>query len=310
MFLVCGEALYDLFATGDGEASNIKFDGRVGGSPFNVAIGMARLGTPTALFAGISTDMPGEKLAMALEREGVNRQYLIRSGRRTTLSVVGLDATGGPSYSFYGVGSADCSVDVDDLPVLGPDITGLHLGSYSIAVAPVADALATLVTREADRFISLDPNVRPTVEPDMRVWRDRIDALRRKASLIKVSAEDLGMLYPEADPLSIVETWATQGPELVVMTSGGEDVTAVRGNDTLRLKPPRIDVVDTVGAGDAFQASMLVSLCENGLDQRGALSSLGLPMLETILGRAALAASITCTRRGADMPASADLADR
>jgi len=307
MFLVCGEALYDLFATVDGQTSRVTFDGRIGGSPFNVAIGMARLGAPAALFAGISTDMLGAKLVAALEQEGVSTQYVIRSDRLTTLSVVGLDAMGSPSYAFYGEESADCSVTVDDLPELASEITGLHLGSYSIAVAPVADALATLVQREDDRFISLDPNVRPTVEPDMQIWRNRLEVLRLKVSLIKVSAEDLVMLYPETDPLEIVKAWAKDGPELIVLTDGGDEITAIKGGDILRVTPPTVDVVDTVGAGDAFLASLLASLSERGLDRRRALEKISTSDVERFLARAALAASITCTRRGADLPRAANL---
>ena len=307
MFLVCGEALFDLFAATEPGSSAIRFDGRIGGSPFNVAIGMARMGSASALFTGISTDMMGEKLMRALEREGVSTQYLLRTGRRTTLSVVGLDEAGVPSYAFYGIGSADCSVTEADLPVLGPAITGLHLGSYSIAVDPVASALSALVSREAGRFISLDPNIRPTVEPRMEIWRDRVDALRRKAALVKVSAEDLGMMYPGGDPLEIARSWALDGPALVVVTRGGEDVIGLRGDRQHRVTPPAVAVVDTVGAGDAFQASMLASLAGDGLLSRDALSQIESGHLEAILTRAATAASLTCSRRGADLPHAGDI---
>ncbi len=307
MFLVCGEALYDLFMAGDGVSSDVQFDGRIGGSPFNVAIGMARLGASTALFTGISTDTLGARLIEALEGEGVSTEYLIRTDRRTTLSVVGLDASGSPSYTFYGADSADCSIVVDDLPALESRITGLHLGSYSIAVSPVADALAAFVEREKHRFVSLDPNVRPTVEPDMGIWRTRIDALRRQASLIKVSAEDLAILFPGADPVDIVQEWARGGPELVVLTDGGNAGVAIRGSDCIRFVPPRTQVVDTVGAGDAFQASLLASLAASASVRRGILSAMTIGDLEAILTRASHAASITCERRGADLPRLEDL---
>ena len=307
MFLVCGEALYDLFATGDVASGDVRFDGRIGGSPFNVAIGMSRLGASAALFTGVSTDTLGERLIKALERESVSTEYLIRTGRRTTLSVVALDVAGSPSYTFYGVGSADCSIALDDLPVLGSDIAGLHLGSYSIAVTPVADAFAALVEREKSRFISLDPNVRPTVEPNMSVWRTRIDALRRKASLIKVSAEDLATLFPGADPVHIAQEWANDGPELVVLTDGARAGIAIQGSVNIRFVPPQVQVVDTVGAGDAFQASLLASLAAFAPVRRGVLSAMAVDDLETILTRASHAASVTCERCGADLPRLEDL---
>lgn len=306
MFLVCGEALYDLFGASDGVRAEMRFEGRIGGSPFNVALGMARLGADVALFTGMSTDRLGENLFGTLRDEGVDTGYLKRSSRSTTLSVVAVDAAGSPSYTFYGAGSSDCTIHVADLPLLGPDIAGLHFGSYSIVVEPVATAMAALALRERDRFISLDPNVRPTVEPDMDVWRKRIDAMRRVANLIKVSDEDLTALYPGEDPEDQVAQWASDGPALVVLTRGGGDVLALRGSDAIRVSPPVITVVDAVGAGDAFQASLLTSICEHP-EPRKWLESASPDTIRHLLDKAARAAAITCQRRGADLPSAHDL---
>ena len=174
MILVCGEALFDLFLAEEDGPGALRFDACAGGSPFNVAVGVARLGGAVGLLAGVSRDLLGARLEAMLEAEGVDTRYLVRSDRPTTLSVVGSDAEGQPAYAFYGAGAADRSVDASELPALDGAVTGLHLGSYAIAVAPIADALARLVEREARRFVSLDPNVRPTIEPDMAVWRSRI----------------------------------------------------------------------------------------------------------------------------------------
>ncbi len=302
MFLVCGEALFDVFVKDEGDAASFDLNAQVGGSPFNVAIGMSRLGVPCALFTGVSNDLFGTRLNAVLAAEGVDRRYVVQTGRRTTLSIVGLNETGSPSYSFYGVGSADCSLTVQDLPIIDDSISGLHFGSYSIAVSPVADALATLALRQKDQFISLDPNVRPTVEPDMTVWRRRVDALREVASLIKVSDEDLSYLYPESDPIDVIRQWSSA--KLVVMTRGSNDVIAVRGDQQIQVSPPPVTVVDTVGAGDAFQASLLAGFSQKDFD----FSALSAKELEALITNAARAASITCTRRGADLPSSLEIA--
>jgi len=306
MFLVCGEALYDLFVA-DGDApGHLRMDARPGGSPFNVAIGLSRLGAPSALLTGMSGDMLGARLASVLDGEGVGTEYLVATGRRTTLSVVGVDGEGVPSYIFYGDGSADCGLTEADLPALGSDVKGLHFGSYSTVVQPVADAFMALAKRHSDLFLSLDPNVRPTIEPDFAVWRARVDALRPLTGLVKVSDEDLGMLYPDDDPVDIVRGWARDGPALVVLTRGAEGVVGVRGEETFHATPPGTEVVDTVGAGDTFMAALLAGVSREA-DPAGTLRSMPGEAVSALLARAATAAAITCSRRGADLPTAAEL---
>ena len=306
MFLVCGEALYDLFQADAAADGGVTFEARPGGSPFNVAVGMARLGARAALLTGISEDLLGSRLTMLLETERVATGYLVRSGRRTTLSVVGLDAAGGPSYAFYGVGSADCSLTGADLPQLDGTISGLHFGSYSTVVAPVADAFADLAEREAHRFISFDPNVRLAIEPDRALWQRRVSHLRRRAHLVKASQEDIEALHPGEDPEAVIRSWALDGPALVVMTRGAAEILAFRGTDEIRLTPPKIDVLDTVGAGDSFQAALLARLSAQA-EPAKYLEALSREAVIGLLGEAARAAAMTCTRRGANLPTAADL---
>ena len=306
MFLVCGEALFDLFPGDEIGPGALRFDAHAGGSPFNVAVGMARLGGQAALFTGVSRDMLGERLARVIAGEGVDTRYLVRTGRRTTLSVVGLNAGGQPNYAFYGVGSADCSLAEADLPVLDGSVTGLHFGSYSIVVRPVADAFAALAARERRRFIALDPNVRPSIEPDILVWRTRIDAFLKVANLVKVSDEDLRLLYPDLEPIAVAERWALDGPDLVVYTRGDQDVIALRRGETIRVTPPTVAVVDTVGAGDAFQAALLARLSRHD-DPSAFLATASTDRLAVLIEHAALAAAITCSRRGADIARMADI---
>ncbi len=308
MILVCGEALFDVFTGTETDRGALALEAHAGGSPFNVAIGLARLGAPSALLTGLSQDRLGERLAARLAREGVETGFLVRSGRRTTLSLVDVGDDGVPHYQFYGLGSADCSLTEADMPALPETVKALHFGSYSIAVDPVAGAFAALATREQHRFISLDPNVRLNVEPSLAAWRARIGHYLPLATLVKVSDEDLDLLFPGADPLTVLRDWAAQGPALTVMTRGGEGVTAIRADGvTLTLPAHATTLVDTVGAGDTFQAALLDGLRRHDALERAALLRLSASALEAILARAARAAAITCSRRGADLPRLRDL---
>ena len=307
MFLICGEALFDLFLEAETSPAAMDFAARAGGSPFNVAIGMRRLTAEAGLMTALSTDMMGARLAAILEAEGVNGDYLLRTDRMTTLSVVGRDTDGVPAYSFYSAGSADTGVQIADVPDLGPEVTGVHLGAYSIAVPPVADALAALVERAGDRFISLDPNVRPTVEPDMAVWRERVEALLADVDLLKISSEDLEMLYPGMAPGVFALRCMEQGVEMVIVPDGGAAVHAwTTTGIEASVTPPRVDVVDTVGAGDTFQAALLYRLAATG-DPYAAIAKMTVAEVTDILHFCAGAAAVTCTRRGADLPRLSDL---
>ena len=310
MYLICGEALFDCFPGAESENGALHFQARAGGSPFNVAIGVARLGGSSALLTGISTDMLGRQLVHMLEREGVDTQYLVRSSHPTTLVMVGVDAQGQPDYTMYGTDSADRSVTTAELPPIGPEITGLHFGSYSLVVRPVADALASIAASAGDRFVSVDPNVRLTVEPDLDLWRTRVAEYAAAAHLLKISSEDLAALYPGVDPETKVTDWHDAGVRLVVVTDGGNKVTGwLPGTDPVHVTPPRVEVRDTVGAGDTFQAALLSRLSEHGRATE-VLMMLDRAGLGELLTFAATAASITCSRRGADLPSRSEVMNR
>lgn len=308
MFLVCGEALFDFFLESEDGPASATYAARAGGSPFNVAIGLARLGAPSGLLTGLSRDLLGARLRRVLEDEGVSTGYAIATDRPTTISLVGLDPAGVPAYQFYGAGSADTGVVTSDLPAIGADVEGLHFGSYSIAAAPVADAFAELARRETDRFISLDPNVRPTVEPDMDVWRARMATLLPHVDLMKVSREDLDRLWPGRSSEDCAADAISAGADLVVITDGDG---AARGwtadGITAAATPPRVAVIDTVGAGDTFQAALIARLRGRGPDGAPATSGLDAGTLGAILDYGARAAAITCSRRGADLPRAEEL---
>ncbi|NYF21766.1 fructokinase [Xanthomonas sp. JAI131] len=299
MFVVCGEALYDIFIDGYAGTS-VGMTARQGGSPFNVAIGLARLGTPSALFTGLSTDPLGRQLRSTLEREGVALQHCIDKREATTLVMVALDAQGVPNYSFYGTGCADRALTAADLPALDATVGGLHFGSYTLVAETTASTFQALAERErAQRLISLDPNVRPTVEPDMAVWRARLARWIALAHVVKVSQEDIELLYPQQDPFTVARSWLQQGPSLVVMTLGGDGAVAWRGDAEARVAGRAVQVADTVGAGDSFQAALL-----HQLPDLAALAALdpSAPALQRLLDFCVAAAAINCTRAGANPP--------
>ncbi len=309
MFVVCGEALYDLFVS-EGP-HGLAFDARIGGSPFNVAVGLARLGQPSALFIGMSTDPLGARLAAALEREGVSTDFLVRTARPTTLSLVDVAADGAPAYTFYGTGAADRALEPTDLPEFDPSVWGMHFGSYTLVAEPVGDALLALARREAGRrIITLDPNVRPTVEPDLDVWRARIDEIAAVADLVKVSSEDLELLYPGQDPAEAAARWLGAGAALVVVTRGADGALALSGSGRIAVPGRPVVVADTVGAGDTFQAALIAGLAETGAATRAGLEALTTDQIAHLLRFAVDAAAITCSRRGADMPRRAELPSR
>lgn len=304
MFLVCGEALWDLFAV---EGAGLSFDARVGGSPFNVAVGLARLGRQAGLFTGLSTDRLGQRLYASLEAEGVITSHLVRTPRLSTISMVDVAADGAPAYAFYGEGAADRSVTLADLPDLGA-AWGLHAGSFSLAVEPVGSALLTLFRREkGNRLLTLDPNVRLSVQPDLDLWRVRLAEFIACADLVKVSEEDLALLHPGRDPEQIAADWRASGPALVVITKGAEGAVALSAAGRAAVPGRKVQVVDTVGAGDTFQAALVAGLDERGWRRRSDVETLDEAAISDLLDFAVQAAAITCGRRGADLPRRSEL---
>lgn len=302
MFLVCGEALYDVFMADTAAEGPLGLSAVIGGSPLNVAVGLARQQQPVAFLAGISTDPLGARLAAHIAREGVRTTCLRTKPFPTTLSLVGVGPAGTPHYTFYGHDAADVSLTVEDLPVLGPDTTGIHIGSYTLVRAPIADALAVLAERERHRLITLDPNIRPTVEPDMAIWRRRIDALLPHVSVVKVSDEDLHLLHPGAAVDTLAAEWLGKGPAAVVVTRGGAGATGFAGGRRIDVAAPPVRVIDTVGAGDTFQATLIAGLLELGTANRADVTRIDAESFERLLTRCCRAATITCQRRGADLP--------
>ena len=307
MVVVCGEALMDVFAERD-TPTGVALDARIGGSPLNVAIGLARLGQRAHFLGALSSGFLGQRIHRALDVEGVNLSYTKMLDAPTTLGLVGLDSSGSASYAFYGHGCADRLLRAEHLPVLGDDVKALHFGSYTMVVEPVASTHRLLVEREhASRVIAYDPNLRLNVEPELVRWTDTVAWMARRAHLIKVSSEDLELLRPGVPIRQVADDWLRQGVSVVVVTLGAQGALGFTRSGSIGVEVQPVHVVDTVGAGDTFQAAMLTWLAEQSLLSIEALAALTAARLKPALEFAAQAAAITCARRGADMPRRREL---
>jgi fructokinase len=302
MFVVSGEALMDVFGGAD-SAHGLLLDARIGGSPLNVAIGLARLAQPVAFFGAVSTGFLGQRLMRALRDEGVAIEAVARLDAPTTLGLVGLDEQGVPSYGFYGHGCADRLLPLQALASVPATARAFHFGSYAMVVEPVAATQRALVEREHRRsLIAYDPNIRLNVEPDIQRWRDALQWMLPRTHLLKVSDEDLGLLYPGRAPAELAQQWLAQGVGCVVVTQGGKGARAWRAGEQLQVGPVAVTVVDTVGAGDTFQAALLTALAERDAVSPQALRDIATGPLQQVLEFAARAAALTCSRRGANLP--------
>jgi fructokinase len=307
MIVVSGEALMDVFAAGS-TTTGMTLDARIGGSPLNVAIGLSRLQQQVAFFGGVSEGWLGDRLMQALAEEKVDTGCAVRLNAPTTLSLVGVDSQGVPRYDFYGQAAADRLLPLSSLAQVPAAALAYHFGSYAMVVKPVASTQRALVEREWQRsVISYDPNIRLNVAPDLTLWRDTLTWMLPRTALLKVSDEDLGLLYPGVDIAQLASQWLATGVALVVVTRGAKGAWAWTARHHVAAAPVAVNVVDTVGAGDTFQAALLTALAERGLLNRGALLQLPAQTLGAALAFAAQAAAITCSRRGADLPRRAEL---
>ena len=310
MFLSCGDALFDLFVETGDDVAQIALAGRVGGSPLNVALGLARLGHPAGFFTKVSRDIFGTRIRGFMEREAIDQQFLIPTDRNTTLAMVSLAADGSAAYDFYIEGTADRSVEPSDVPAEFPEaLAAIHVASYSTVTEPTASALMKLVRQESGRrFISYDPNIRTAIEPDIDIWRAKVAELVPFAGLVKASEEDLEQLYPGRAAEAVLADWVGAGAEMAVVTRGENGAVALTGGGVAAtVAGQRIVVADTVGAGDTFQAALLAALKERGQLSRAALKQADQASVEALLRFAVGAAAVTYSRRGADLPRRADL---
>lgn len=303
---VLGEALIDLAESGDDEPRLAL----PGGSPYNVAIGLARLGHPTAFVGRLSSDPLGAVLRRHAQRSGVDLGLAVEASQPSTIALVELE-DGAARYSFHTEGTADFQWTDAELARIPDTIAALHFGSLASWTAP-GDAPITrrVAALRPQALISYDPNVRPTLQPDRVEARATVERILPLVHLAKTSEEDLAWLYPEVAIEQVTQRWLELGPRLVVVTRGAAGSSAYTPVAAVQRPARAVEMVDTIGAGDAFTAGLLDALAAKDLlGRRGAdrLASLTAPVLGELLDAAALVAALTCARAGANPPRRAEV---
>lgn len=300
MILCCGEALIDMLPrkTNSGDAAFAPYPG---GAVFNTAIGLGRLGVQTGFFCPLSDDLFGQRLRDALEASNVDHAMCPAVDRPCTLAFVTL--TGGQArYAFYDTGTALRDMALSELPTLDGDVTALFFGGISLVGDPCGEGFATLCADAGDRVVMLDPNIRPGFIRDEATYRARLDAMLSRADFVKVSDEDLHWLMGAGDVAELAQALRARGPSVVIVTEGAQGARAFHSGGVAHAAANRVDVVDTVGAGDTFNAGFLAALDEAGLLRRAALSDLSEEALRAALALGARAAAVTVSRAGANPP--------
>lgn len=300
--LVIGEALIDIVEQskpGQGHERTSRPAEFVGGSPLNVAVGLARLGRDVDLLTHIGTDDRGQRIADYVEASGAHLVPGSQSARRTPTALASLDDAGSATYTF------DIDWQLTGTPEVAPPLI-VHTGSIATVLEPGCLATAALVdTYHLSATCTFDPNIRPALITDADAARNRIDRLIEHADVVKASVEDLYWLDPTRPPEQIAASWLALRPSIVVVTMGAQGALGMCGAGVVPMPAFRVDVVDTVGAGDAFMAGLIDSLWSLdllGADRRAELAAIRTDSLSEVLRAASLTAALTVARAGADLP--------
>ncbi|MDR3342169.1 MAG: carbohydrate kinase [Treponema sp.] len=314
MIVCCGEALIDMLPFNGGTG----FLPCPGGSPYNTAIAIGKLGVPVAFLGRLSRDFFGDLLINRLMQHAVGTGLIVRSGEHSTLAFVKLEQGTEPQYVFYTEGTADRSLSPADIPLKLPEETRCILfGSIAMTMEPVASAIESLVFREHTRgddgpVISVDPNIRPFMIRDREAYIKRFETWAAAVTIVKISEVDLAFMYPGVGTVQSMENILRLGPLLVITTRGHEGAIGLLRQDDrgiLRVSAPVVDlpVVDTIGAGDTFHGAFLAWLEREEKMSRTGLASLTEAALYKALFFANQAASLVCSRQGADPPTYAEV---
>lgn len=298
MLVVAGETIVDMI-----EYEPNCFEAFTGGGPYNVAKASAKMGISTGYISPISTDSFGDKFEMEMSALDINT-ISSRSNQPSGLAIVKKDATGHPSYNFYRDSSADRDIDLEKLKVSFPqDATAFYIGGLALADGQDAEIWANFVS-DITCPIFVDPNIRPTFIKEREIYLARLDQVYAKTHIVKLSDEDIAWISPDADPHAyMLEIMDRFDIKIGLLTAGSKGATAITAQGDCFVKAPKVEVVDTVGAGDCFSAASLSFLVTEGLIDE--VPSLG--RLEEMLNYATIAAAINCMRSGANAPTHAEI---
>jgi fructokinase len=307
LFAVIGEALIDLVDPGNGNACAAH----PGGSPLNVAIGLARLGQPVAFVGRFSRDPFGTVLRNHAARSGVDLTLAVEGAEPSTIALLDIK-DGIARYQFSVDGTVDFQWSDSELAHLPPSIGWVHFGSLASWLPPGDEVIARRIEElraTGDVVVSYDPNVRPNLQPDAAIARDQAEQSLRHAHVVKASLEDLQWLYPGEAVAKVAQRWLTAGPQIVIVTRGGDGAVAFTADAGVVERPVYpAPAIDTVGAGDAFTSGLLDAVARRALTSVARLSDLHRPeTLAAVIDDAALVAGLTTTRPGADPPRRAEV---
>jgi fructokinase len=297
MITVVGEALIDLVLNHDGCVK-----AQPGGGPFNAARTIGRLGLAPAFLGRLSSDGFGRLLRTSLDEDGVTLRVPELADAPTTLAVVEVDQQGAAHYGFYLAGTTSGDLAFGELAAALPsEVTALHAGSLALAMKPVADGIEHLIVSALppETLVMVDPNCRPQAISDHAAYRARLTRILRHTDIVKVSREDLAYLYPDAPAQPAAARLLDLGPQLILLTDGPRPARALLPGQQVSVDVPTVDVVDTIGAGDAFGGAFLAWWTRSELSRRD-LNRID-EVREALLAAAQVAA-LTCTSVGAEPP--------
>ncbi|MBR0927980.1 carbohydrate kinase [Bradyrhizobium diazoefficiens] len=307
MLIACGDALIDFVPTRSAEGREAVIPA-VGGSCLNVAIGMARLGAPAGFVGGISTDLFGRMIADHAAASHVGLNLATRSDHQTTLAFVRIVA-GESHYAFYDAETATRNWTYRRGSIPFETVEAVHVGSTTLVNdRGAAETEALIADARTSSTISFDPNCRPNLVKDKPAYLARMAEFAGHADLIKMSDVDFAYLHGDEPYPQRARMLLGQGTSLVVITRGNHGAIAWHaGAGQIEVAAPNVEVADTIGAGDSFQAALLFALHKQGRIARQALKDISADELRRALSFAANCAGLTCTRPGADPPWSHEI---
>jgi fructokinase len=307
MILCCGEALIDFLPRKGVDGADV-YQPFNGGSIYNTAIALGRLGSAVSYFGGLSSDFFGDSLVAGLTESNVDIKPAKIQALDTTLAFVKL-TDGQARYVFVDAASAGRMVTKKDLPKLPKSCTALHFGSISLIPEPCGGAFEALMKREAkSRVISLDPNIRSTLIKSKSAHMARLNRLIGLCDILKISDEDVQWMTGHHDLAKAAKAWLKKGPKIVAITKGGDGVEIYTKAFSFFQVAPKVAVADTVGAGDTFTAGLLSTLLKDGNLTKKNVAAIAEDDLRHATDFAVRAAAVTCTRPGANPPWASEMA--